>query len=80
MFLKSNLSPRPSALPSEPCEICQYRPAILFLIVTQDDLLAKAHACTTCWENISRDYPVEVESVSLQEFKQFPDGPASPNN
>jgi hypothetical protein len=59
----------PEAAPA--CEICHANPASLFIGVTQDYIVAKAHACWWCFEHIQTDWPeVEVESVSQQDFNQ----------
>lgn len=57
------------------CEICSKRAAALFMVVRQDagggrERVAKAHVCLNCFELAQTKRAVNVEAVSLQEFKE----------
>jgi hypothetical protein len=67
---------------SERCEICEGRVAAVFMIVRQDvaagqqkladgrQRVAKAHVCVRCFELVQAWASVDVEEVSLQEWKE----------
>ena len=63
---------------AELCEVCQRRPAGLFMVVRQvqpggHEVVAKAHACYGCFELMVAMDELEVRELSLQEWKEVQD-------
>ncbi len=57
------------------CEICERRPAAVFMVVRQDrpggrEHVAKAHVCFRCFELVQARDEVSAEAVSLREWKE----------
>lgn len=58
------------------CDICKLSTAALFVVVKQDEITSKAHACVGCFAILQQKSDGEysgmtVEAVSQQEFNEL---------